>query len=137
MYKYFTSVSQVFFAILLLMVSTIVYAGNAVDSEKPWLKPPDEKRAYVFIKNDYSASVKLSMWNKRGAQVGEYWVLLPGQSGYLTESGQKVAVSGEYTLKVGNDPGEAEVAEVSERHGKTWNVSVKKVWRETHKLIRQ
>jgi len=124
-------------AFLVLMVPAFVFAQNVVDSERPWLKPPDEKRAYVYIKNDHTRSAKLSMWNKRGTQVGEYWVIQPGQSGYLSESGKKVAVSSEYTFRVGDNPGEVAVGEVSERHGKTWNVSVKKIWRATHQPIQQ
>jgi len=101
------------------------------------MKPPDDKRACVYIKNDYSKTVKLSMWTKRGAQVGEFWALAPGQAGYLAEGGQKVTASPEYVIKVGDDPGEVELAVVADRKGKTWNVSVKKVWSATHKAISQ
>jgi hypothetical protein len=133
MYKVFATA----IAFSALMVSTMSHAQNVVDSERPWLKPADDKRAYVFIKNDYSKPIKLSMWNKRGTQVGDYWVLRPGQSGYLSEGGHKVAVSAEYTLKVGDDPGEIPVADVSDRHGKTWNVSVRRIWMATHQMIKQ
>jgi len=133
MYKRFAS----YIAFVVLMVSACAYAQNDVESDRPWLKPPDLKRAWVYIKNDYTNTVKLTMWTKRGVQIGAAWALAPGQGGYLTESGQKITASPEYVLKVGDDPGEVEVQAVSERHGQTWNVSVRKVWMATHQRIDQ
>jgi hypothetical protein len=126
-----------FIALLLFMASSSVFAQNQVDDGKPWLKAPDTQRAWVYIKNDYTNTIKLTMWTKRGAQVGDAWVLEPGKAGYLVEGSQKITASPEYVIKVGDDPGEVALYTVSERHGQTWNVSVRKIWLATHQKIEQ
>jgi hypothetical protein len=124
-------------ALLMFLASNCAFAQNDVEADKPWLKAPDDLRAWVYIKNDYTNTIKLTMWTKRGAQVGDSWALAPGQAGYLAEAGQKVTAAPEYVIKVGNDPGEVAVFAVSERHGKTWNVSVRRIWQATHQPIDQ
>lgn len=102
------------------------------DSEKRWLRPPDERRAYVKVTNDWRDTVRLTMWTRRGTQIGDSWVIRPGQSGLLREGGQKITAQGEYGIRVGDDPGIALVQDVGQRQGSTWYINVRDVWRVTH-----
>jgi hypothetical protein len=122
-------------AALLFMVPVLVLAQqNDVESDsgKRWLRPPDERHAYVRISNNWRDTVKLTLWTRRGTQVGEYWTIRPGQSGFLKESGQRITASPEYIIKVGDDQVSTSVGAVGQRRGDTWYLQVTDIWRMSH-----
>lgn len=102
------------------------------DRDRRWLQPPDHRRAYVKVTNDWRDTIRLTMWTKRGTQIGDAWTIRPGQDGYLREGGKRITALPEYSLRVGNDPGATYVETVGKRRGDTWYISVRDVWRATH-----
>ena len=123
-------------AVLLLMVPVLVLAQQQNEFEqdrgKRWLRPPDERHAFVRITNNWRDTVKLTIWTRRGAQIGEYWTIEPGRSGFLKESGQRITASADYIIKVGDDQAATSVGEVGQRRGDTWHIQVTDIWRRSH-----
>ncbi|HOB63155.1 MAG TPA: hypothetical protein PKI41_13700 [Candidatus Competibacteraceae bacterium] len=107
--------------------------GGGYD-ERRWLQPPDPsmQRGYVRVTNDWRDTVKLTMWTKRGTQIGSYWALRPGESSYLLESGQRITARPEYNIRVGDDWGSVELGRVGRFYNNRWQVNVRDIWRATH-----
>jgi len=105
----------------------------APDSEKHWLKPPDQRRAYVKVTNDWRDTVRLSMWTRRGTQIGSSWTIRSGRTGYLKEDRQRITATEDYNIRVGDNAAAATVGDVGERRGDVWHINVRDVWRATHR----
>lgn len=132
------------FAIPLWICAQQALAQNATEpgygteprygDERRWLQPPDPsaQRGYVRVTNDWRDTVRLTMWTKRGMQIGSYWVLRPGESSYLLESGQRITARPEYNIRVGDDWGSVELGRVGRFYNDKWQVNVRDIWRATH-----
>jgi hypothetical protein len=131
---------------LALLMPSAVFAQNPLnqflnealhqlepDSEKRWLRPPDERRAYVKITNDWRDTVRLTMWTKRGTQIGSAWTIRSGQAGYLKEDRQRITATEDYSIRVGDDSTAIPVGRVGERRDDVWYVTVRDIWRATHR----
>lgn len=121
----------------LLLLAQNSLAQNATEpgfDERRWLQPPDPsaQRGYVRVTNDWRDTVKLTMWTRRGMQIGSYWVLRPGESSYLLESGQRITARPEYNIRVGDDWGAVELGRVGRFYNNKWQVNVRDIWRATH-----
>jgi hypothetical protein len=137
------------FSILLVSVALLVPGlvlaesnlGNLINafrqlestSERHWLSPPNARRAYVQVTNDWRASVRLSMWSRRGERIGNSWTIRPGQTGLLKEEGQRITATADYNIRVGDDPGTTSVGDVGERRGDVWHIRVRDIWQATHR----
>jgi len=117
-----------------LMTPTVLCAWHNLDpdSERRWLRPPNEWRAYVKITNDWRDAVRLSMWTRRGTQIGSFWTIRSGQSGYLKDGGERLTATQDYNIRVGDAPEVTRLGDVGERRGDVWYINVRDVWQATH-----
>jgi hypothetical protein len=135
-------------ATLTLLTPSLLFARNLLeqfvdtvqqveqDSEKRWLRPPDERRAYVKITNDWRDTIQVTMWTRRGTQIGSSWTIRSGRAGYLKEGGERITATEDYNIRVGDDPTAARVGDVGERRGDAWYINVRDVYRATHRYGR-
>jgi hypothetical protein len=127
-------------ASMMLMVPLWVFAqGNVVIPDDPPsmgpYAPPDasRERGYIRVTNDWRDVVKITVWTRRGRQIGDYWTINPGQSVFLAgEGGQRITARPEYTIRVGDDWGSVEIGQIGYLRGDKWYINVRDVWRATH-----
>jgi hypothetical protein len=135
---------SVFLASLALLLPGLVLAqsdlGNLINTfrqletgtERHWLSPPNERRAYVEIANDWRDTVRLTMWTKRGERIGSAWTIRSGQTGLLKDEGHRITATADYNIRVGDDPATTSVGDVGERRGDMWHIRVRDIWQATH-----
>lgn len=89
-------------------------------------------RGMIYVTNDWQDEVKVSMWSSRREPIGE-WILRPGENAVLEVGGEQIKVRPGYKIKVGDDWGWVNVGEVGQFQQGTWYVSVRTIWRATHR----
>ena len=89
-------------------------------------------RGEIAVINDWQDDVKVSLWSGRRERIGD-WILRPGEQAGLEVEGERIKVRPGYKIKVGEDWGWVNVGEVGQFQQGTWYVSVRDVWRATHR----
>jgi hypothetical protein len=92
-------------------------------------------RGDIQVSNDWENTVKVTLCKERGGQMSrQTWTIPQGQSTLLAgEDGRSLRVGGHDKIKVGDDWGRVDIRTVGQLQGGVWNVSVRDVWRATHK----
>jgi hypothetical protein len=118
-------------AVVLLIVSMVVMAQGQ-PHEPRWEYARGWPRGEIQVTNDWQDDVKVSMWSSRRERIGE-WIITPGAHAVLEENGVQIKVRPHYKIKVGEDWGWVDVGDVGQFHQGIWYVSVRNVWRATHR----
>src|SRR5262245_37016888 len=118
-------------AVLLVLALMVVVARGQPreprgDYDRGW------PRGEIYVTNDWQDDVKGSMWSSRRERIGE-WILTPGAYAMLEADGVRIKVRPRYKIKVGEDWGWVDVGDVGQFHQGIWYVSVRNVWRATHR----
>ena len=92
----------------------------------------DRSRGDMHVVNDWRDEVSLSLWSDNRERIGE-WIITPGANAVLEADGVQIKVRPRYKITVGEEWGWVDVGDVGQFHQGTWYVSVRNVWRATHR----
>jgi len=108
----------------------------AVAQPRPREARPDSgterSRGDIQVMNDWRDEVSLSLWSDQRERIGE-WVIRPGENVVLQARGERISVRSNYKMKVGDDSGWVEVAQVGQFQNGSWHVNIRQVWEATHR----
>ncbi|CAK0774796.1 conserved exported hypothetical protein [Gammaproteobacteria bacterium] len=91
-----------------------------------------EQRGPIVIHNDWRDDVRITVWTHAKERIGGHWTINSGDTATLEYEGENIKVRPNYKIKVGEDWGWVNVADVGRfRHG-TWKLNVRDIWRATH-----
>jgi hypothetical protein len=94
-----------------------------------------QARGPIQVINDWRDVVNVSVWSEQRERIGE-WVVRPGERALLGEARRPIRVRPTYKIKVGDDWGWVNVAQVGQFQNGTWYVHVRDVWQATHDQAR-
>jgi hypothetical protein len=114
-----------------VLIAPLWAVAQPQSREPRWDRDADQSRSAIQIINDWRDDVNLSMWTDQRQRIGE-WSIRPGEQVVLQEGGQRVRVRPNYKIKVGDDWGWVDVAQVGQFRNGTWYVNVRDVWQATH-----
>ena len=100
--------------------------------EPRWGNARGWPRGIVQVTNDWQDEVMLTLWSSRRERIGA-WRINPAATALLDVDGDRVKVRPGYKIKVGEDWGWVDIGEVGRFQNGTWYVSVRDVWRATHR----
>jgi len=118
-----------------MLVAVLLVAALAAQAQPREYRPgfaPDRPRGDVIVNNDWQDEVSLSMWSSKRERIGA-WIIRPGQNAVLQEGGVRIRVRPSYKIKVGEDWGWVDLGQVGRFQQGTWYVSVRDIWRATHR----
>ena len=92
----------------------------------------DRSRGAMQVINDWRDEVSLSLWSDTQERIGE-WVIRPGENVVLQARGERISVRPNYKMKLGEDSGWVDVAQVGQFQNGSWHVNVRQVWEATHR----
>ena len=118
-------------AVMLMIAPLLAMAQN--DRPEPrWGSARGWPRGEIHVMNDWQDAVRVTMWSGRRERIGD-WIISPGDQTMLEVDGERIRVRPGYKIKVGDDWGWVDVGEVGQFQQGTWYVSVRDVWRATHR----
>jgi len=118
-------------AVVLLLAPMLVVAQGQ-PREPRWGNARGWPRGAMLVTNDWQEDVKVNLWSSRREWIGA-WIIRPGDNTVLELDGEKLKVRPGYKIKVGDDWGWIDVGDVGQFQQGTWYVSVRTIWRATHR----
>jgi hypothetical protein len=115
-----------------LVLALMVVIAQGQPREPRWEYTRGWPRGEIQVTNDWQEDVKVSMWSSRRERIGE-WIITPGANAVLEADGVQIKVRPSYKIKVGEEWGWVDVGDVGQFQQGTWYVSVRNVWRATHR----
>ncbi len=117
---------------VLLVIAPMAVLAQDYRREPRWGSARGWPRGEISVTNDWQDAVKVSLWSGRRERIGD-WSISPGDQAVLEMDGERIKVRPGYKIKVGEDWGWVDVGEVGQFQHGTWYVSVRNVWRATHR----
>jgi len=117
---------------VVLCIAPLVGVAQDYPRRERYGNAPDWPRGIIQVTNDWQDEVRLTLWSHRRERIGE-WSLSPGVTAFLDVDGDRIKVRSSYKIKVGEEWGWVDVGEVGRFRNGTWYVSVRNVWRATHR----
>jgi hypothetical protein len=118
-------------AVMLVLAPLVVIAQDHPRALR-WGHARGWPRGASHVTNDWQEDVKVSLWSSRREPMGA-WILRPGAKVVLELEGAWIKVRPGYKIKVGDDWGWVDVGDVGHFQQGTWYVSVRTIWRATHR----
>ena len=118
-------------AVVLWLTPMVVVAQGQL-REPRWGLARGWPRGEIQVMNDWQDAVRVSMWSGRRERIGD-WLISPGDEAVLEVDGERIKVRPGYKIKVGDNWGWVDVGEVGQFQRGTWYVSVRTIWRATHR----
>ncbi len=116
--------------VLVLALMVVIAQGQPREPRREYTR--GWLRGAIQVTNDWQEDVKVSMWSSRRERIGE-WTITPGANAVLEADGVQIKVRPSYKIKVGEEWGWVDVGDVGQFQQGTWYVSVRNVWRATHR----
>ena len=117
---------------VLLVIAPMTVLAQDYPREPRWGSARGWPRGDISVLNDWQDAVRVSLWSGRRERIGD-WIMSPGDQAVLEIEGERIKVRPGYKIKVGEDWGWVDVGEVGQFQQGTWYVSVRHVWRATHR----
>jgi hypothetical protein len=118
-------------AVVLVLAPLLAFAQDYPRAPR-WEHPRGGPRGAIYVTNDWQDDVLVSMWSSRRERIGA-WIIPPGAHAVLESDGVQIKVRPSYKIKVGEEWGWVDVGDVGQFQQGTWYVSVRNVWRATHR----
>jgi hypothetical protein len=117
--------------VVVVCITPLVAVAQPQPREPRSDRGAEQARGTIQVVNDWRNEVSLSMWSDQRERIGA-WSIRPGEEVVLQERGQRIKVRPTYKIKVGDDWGWVDVAQVGQFQNGTWYVNVWDVWQATH-----
>jgi hypothetical protein len=118
--------------VIMLVLAPMLASAQDQFREPRWGHGRGWPRATIYVTNDWQDDVKVSLWSSRREWIGA-WIIRPGDNAVLELEGEQIKVRPRYKIKVGDDWGWVDVGDVGQFQQGTWYVSVRAIWRATHR----
>jgi len=118
--------------LVVLCIAPLVAVAQPQPREPRTDRGAEQARGTIHVVNDWRDEVSLSMWSDQRERIGA-WSIRPGEEVVLQERGQRIRVRPNYKIKVGEDWGWVDVAQVGQFQNGTWYINVRDVWQATHR----
>ena len=118
--------------VAVLLLAPMLVVAQSQPREMRWGNARGWPRGEIQVINDWQDDVKVSMWSGRRERIGD-WIIRPGDNAVLEMDGERIKVRPGYKIKVGDDWGWVDLGEVGQFQQGTWYVSVRTIWRATHR----
>ncbi len=121
--------------VVLMAMSFLVPGSGLAQDGFPESEPQYSRvgpRGVVRVVNDWRNEVRVTIWTHRRERIGDFWVLEPGESAFLTLDEDRIEVRPDYKIKVGSDWGWVDLGSVGRFRRGVWSVNVRDIWQATH-----